>query len=97
MIKVLKQRLGFGHYQVRNLQAINRHVALSLLSYSVLVFLKILQWLRDKTISPTPSIRLLAFYVRKHIIIEQISVTLRCMKVRFNQNILEHYLEKIYA
>ncbi len=97
MIKDLKQRLGFGHYQVRNLQAINRHVALSLLSYSVLVFLKILQWLRDKTISLTSSIRLLALYVRKHIIIEQISVTLRCMKVCFNQNILEYYLEKIYA
>jgi hypothetical protein len=97
MIKDLKQRLGFGDYQVRNLQAIHRHVALSLLSYSVLVFLKILQWLQDKKISLNISIRLLAFYVRKHIIIEQISVTLRCMKVRFKQNILEYYLEKIYA
>ena len=95
MIKDLKQRLGFGDYQVRNLQAIRRHVALSLLSYFVLVFLKILQWLRDKTISLDISIRLLAFYVRKHIIIEQISVTLKCMKVRFKQNILEFYLEKI--
>ena len=33
MIKDLKQRLGFGDYQVRNLQAIQRHVALVLLSY----------------------------------------------------------------
>lgn len=97
MIKDLKQRLGFGDYQVRNLQAIHRHVALSLLSYFVLVFLKILQWLRDKKISLDISIRLLAFYVRKHIIIEQISVTLKCMKVRFKQNILEFYLEKIYV
>lgn len=97
MIKDLKQRLGFGDYQVRNLQAIHRHVALSLLSYFVLVFLKILQWLRDKKNSLDISIRLLAFYVRKHIIIEQISVTLKCMKVRFKQNILEFYLEKIYV
>ena len=51
MIKDLKQRLGFGHYQVRNLQAIQRHVALVLLSYCVLIFLKILQWLRDKNVS----------------------------------------------
>ncbi|MGD0919597.1 MAG: transposase [Thermodesulfobacteriota bacterium] len=29
MIKDLKQRLGFGHYQVRNPQAIHRHVALA--------------------------------------------------------------------
>lgn len=97
MIKDLKQRLGFGDYQVRNLQAIRRHVALSLLSYFVLVFLKILQWLRNKTISLDISIRLLAFYVRKHIIIEHISVTLQSMKVRFKQNILEFYLGKIYV
>ena len=94
MIKDLKQRLGFGDYQVRNLQAIQRHVALSLLSYFVLVFLKILQWLRDKNISLDSSIRLLASYVRKHILVEQISVTLRYMKIRFKQNILESYLEK---
>jgi len=94
MIKDLKQRLGFADYQVRNLQAIHRHVALSLLSYFVLVLLKILQWLRDKKIPLDISIRLLAFYLRKHIIIEQISVTLKSMKVRFKQNILEFYLEK---
>ena len=97
MIKDLKQRLGFADYQVRNLQAINRHVALSLLSYFALVLLKILQWLRDKKIPLDISIRLLAFYLRKHIIIEQIRVTLKSMKVRFKQNILEFYLEKIYA
>src|SRR4030042_1525942 len=50
MIKDLKQRLGFGDYQVRNLQAIQRHVALSLLSYTLLILLKILQWLRDQTV-----------------------------------------------
>ena len=97
MIKDLKQRLGFGDYQVRNLQAIHRHVALSLLSYFVLVFLKLLQWLRDKKSSLDISIRLLAFYVRQHIIIEHISVTLQSMKVRFKQNILECYLEKIHV
>ena len=97
MIKDLKQRLGFGDYQVRNLLAIHRHVALSLLSYVVLVFLKILQWVRNKKISLTLSIRLLAFYVRKHIIIEHISATLHSMKVKFKQNILELYFEKIYV
>jgi len=96
MIKDLKQRLGFGDYRVRTPHAIHRHVALSLVSYVVLVVLKILQWLRDKTISLTISIRLLASYVRKHIIIEQISITLKCMKVRFEQHVLESYLEKIY-
>jgi transposase len=35
MIKDLKQRLGFGHYQVRNPQAIQRHVALV---FSSLIF-----------------------------------------------------------
>ena len=97
MIKDLKQRLGFGDYQVRTLHAILRHVALSLLSYCVLVLLKILQWMRDKACSLTISIRQLAFYVRKHIIIEQISVTLRSMEIRFEQNLLELYLEKIYV
>ena len=50
MIKDLKQRLGFGHYQVRNPQAIQRHVALVLLSYGILILLKILQWLKDKKV-----------------------------------------------
>lgn len=95
MIKDLKQRLGFGDYQVRTFQAILRHVALSLLSYFVLVLLKILQWLRNKKSSLSISIRLLAFYVRKHIIIEHMCVTLQSMKVRFKQNILELYLEKM--
>lgn len=97
MIKDLKQRLGFGDYQVRTLQAILRHVALSLLSYGVLVLLKILQWMRDKAFPLTISIRQLAFYIRKHILIEQISVTLSCMKIKFEQNILELYFEKIYV
>lgn len=43
MIKDLKQRLGLADYQVRNLQAIQRHVILVLLSYFTLVLLKILQ------------------------------------------------------
>jgi len=68
MIKDLKQRLGFGDYQVRNLQAIQRHAALSLLSYTLLILLKILQWLKDQTVSLDVSIRLLAFQVRRHIL-----------------------------
>jgi hypothetical protein len=97
MIKDLKQRLGFGDYQVRNLQAIQRHVALALLSYFVLVLLKILQWLRNKTIPLNLSIRLLAFHVRKHILLENISLTLKNMDIRFKQNILDSYLEQLWA
>ena len=46
MIKDLKQRLGFGDYQTRSLQAIVRHTALSLIAYFVLTILKIIQWLK---------------------------------------------------
>ena len=97
MIKDLKQRLGFGHYQVRNLQAIQRHVAIVLLSYCVLIFLKILQWLRDKKASLHSSIRLLAFHVRKRILIEHITVTMKNMRIQFKQNILDSYLEQLWA
>jgi len=95
MIKDLKQRLGFRDYQTRNLQAINRHVGLVLLSYFALIVLKILQWLRDKTACLNLSIRLLAFYVRRYILVEHISVTMKTMKIRFKQNILDTYLEQI--
>jgi hypothetical protein len=97
MIKDLKQRLGFGHYQVRNLQAIQRHVAIVLLSYCVLIFLKILQWLRDKKASPHSSIRLLAFHIRKRILIEHITVTMKNMRIQFKQNILDSYLEQLWT
>jgi len=97
MIKDLKQRLGFGDYQVRNLQAIQRHVALSLLSYILLILLKILQWLRDQTVSLDVSIRLLAFQVRRHILLKHITVTLNRMKVEFDQSFLDIYLEKLWA
>lgn len=97
VIKDLKQRLGFGDYQVRNLQAIQRHVALTLLSYCVLIFLKLLQWLRDKNVSLGLSIRLLAFHVRKHILLENITVTLKNMKIQFKQSILDTYLEQLWA
>jgi SRSO17 transposase len=63
MIKDLKQRLGLGDYQVRNLQAIQRHVTLVLLSYFTLILLKILQWLKDKRISLNLSILTLALQV----------------------------------
>jgi IS4 transposase len=97
MIKDLKQRLGFGDYQVRNLQAIQRHVALVLLSYCVLTFLKILQWLTDKKTSLNLSIRLLAFRVRRHILIEHITVTMKNMRIQFKQNILNSYLEQLWV
>ena len=97
MIKDLKQRLGLGDYQVRNLQAIQRHLALVLLSYCVLIFLKILQWLRDKTVSLTISIRLLAFQVRRHILLKHITVALNRMKVEFDQSFLDIYLGKLWT
>ena len=95
--KDLKQRLGFGDYQVRNPQAIQRHVALALLSYCILILLKIIQWLKNKNVSLDSSIRLLAFYVRKHILLENITVTLKTMKIQFKQNILESYLEQLWT
>jgi hypothetical protein len=97
MIKDVKQRLGFGHYQVRDLYAIKRHVALALLSYFVLILLKALQWLRDKDRALDFSIRLLAFHVRKYVLLENITVTLNNMKVQFKQNILDTYLEQLCA
>ena len=97
MIKDLKQRLGFGDYQVRNLQAIQRHVALALLSYCILILLKILQWLKDKNAALSLSIRSLAFHVRRHILLANITVTLKSMKIQFKQNILDSYLEQLWA
>jgi len=97
MIKDLKQRLGFGHYQVRTLQAIQRHVAIVLLSYCILIFLKILQRLRDKKASLNLSIRFLAFHVRRCILIERITVTMKNMRIQFKQNILDSYLEQLCA
>jgi SRSO17 transposase len=97
MIKDLKQRLGFSDYQVRNLDAIKRHVAIVLLSYFVLVLLKILAWLKNKHQATAISIRLLAFHVRKHILVENISVMLKTMRIQFKQNILDTYLEQAWA
>jgi len=97
MIKDLKQRLGLGDYQVRNLQAIQRHVTLVLLSYFTLILLKILQWLKDKSISLDLSIRALALQVRRQIMIERITVKLKNLKVQFKQNILDSYLEELWA
>jgi hypothetical protein len=97
MIKDLKQRLGFGHYQVRNPQAIQRHVALVLLSYSILIFLKILQRLRGPSASWDLSIRSLAFHVRRHILLENIALTFKAMRIRFQQNILDSYFENVWV
>ena len=97
MIKDLKQRLGLGDYQVRNLQAIQRHVTLVLLSYFTLVLLKILQWSKDKSISLALSIGFLALQVRKQILIERITVKLNTLKIQFKQNILDSYLEQLCA
>jgi len=97
MIKDLKQRLGLGDYQVRNLRAIQRHVALVLLSYLTLILLKILQWLKDKRTSLDLSIRTLALQVRRQILIERITVKLKTLKIQFKQNILDSYLEQLCA
>ena len=97
MVKDLKQRLGLGDYQIRNLQAIQRHVTLVLLSYFTLVLLKILQWLKDKSISLALSIGFLALQVRKQILIERITVKLNNLKIHFKQNILDSYLEQLCA
>jgi hypothetical protein len=95
MIEGPIQRLGFRDYQVRNLQAINRHVGLTLVSYFALILLKILQWLKDKTASLNLSIRLLAFHVRRYILVKHITVTMKIIKIQFKQNILDTYLEQI--
>lgn len=95
MIKDLKQQLGLGDYQVRNLQAIQRHVTLVLVSYFTLILLKILQWLRNKNFSLDLSIRFLAFQVRRNIWVEQITLSLKTMQIQFKQNILERYLEPL--
>jgi IS4 transposase len=97
MIKDLKQRLGFGHYQVRNPQAIQRHVALALLSYCILILMKIIQWLRDQNTFLDLSIRSLAFHVRKHILLENITVVFKAMRIQFKQNILDSYLERLWV
>jgi SRSO17 transposase len=97
LIKDLKQRLGLGDYQVRNLQAIQRHVTLVLLSYFTLILLKILQWVKDKKISLDLSIRALALQVRRQILIERITVKLNNLKIQFKQNILDSYLEQLWA
>jgi SRSO17 transposase len=97
MIKDLKQRLGFGHYQVRNPQAIQRHVAIVLLSYGLLIFLKILQRLRDQNASWDLSIRSLASHVRRYILLENITLTFKAMRIRFQQNILDSYLEQLWV
>lgn len=95
MIKDLKQCLGFGDYQVRALQAILHHTALALLSYSFLVFVAILAASKAKGATLYMSIRRLAFHVRRHILIENIKVTLRTMRIQFKQNILDAYLERL--
>jgi SRSO17 transposase len=97
MIKDLKQRLGLGDYQVLNLQAIQRHVALVLLSYFTLILLKILQWLKDKSISLDLSICTLALQVRKQILAERIIVQLKTLNIQFKQNILDSCLQELCA
>ena len=95
MIKDLKQRLGFGDYQTRSFQAIVRHAALSLLAFFVLTILKVFQWLIDKQTALNLSIRFLAFQVRKFVLIEFITVTLKNINIAFKQNILDSYLEQL--
>jgi len=97
MIKDLKQRLGFGDYQVRDLHALQRHVALALLSYFVLILLKILHQIQQQDNSSNLSIRSLAFHLRKHILLESVTVTLKNMRIQFKQNILDTYFEQLWV
>ncbi len=97
MIKDLKQRLGLGDYQVRNLQAIQRHVTLVLLSYFTLILLKILQFIKDKHMALDVSLRVLALQVRKQILAEKIIIKLKNLKIQFKQNILDSYMEELCA
>ena len=60
MIKDFKERLGSGNYQVWNLQTIQREMALCLLSYALLILLKILQQFRAQTVSLDTFVLLLA-------------------------------------
>lgn len=48
MARDLDQRVELEDYQVRDLKAIQRHVALVLLSYFVLILFQIFQWLMVK-------------------------------------------------
>jgi hypothetical protein len=61
-----------------------------------LKFLKVLQWLRDNDSIADLSIRRIAFYVRKHILVETITVILKTMKIQFKQNVLDTYLDPLY-
>ena len=97
MIKDLKQRLGFGEYQVRNLPGILHHMTITLLSYFLLIMLKIFQSVRSSTVLPVFTIRALAALVRRNILVETITITLKTMRVRFKQNILDAYLEQMAA
>jgi hypothetical protein len=97
MIKDLKQRLGFGEYQVRNLPGILHHMVITLLSYFLLIMLKIFQSVRRSTVMPDFTIRALAALVRRNILVETITITLKTMRVQFKQNILDAYLEQIAA
>jgi hypothetical protein len=62
-----------------------------------LILLKILQWIKDKKISLDLSIRALALQVRRQILIERITVKLNNLKIQFKQNILDTYLEQLWA
>ena len=54
---------------------------------------KILQCIKDKSIALELSIRFLAFQVRRKILVERITLSLKTLKVQFKQNIPDIYLE----
>jgi hypothetical protein len=81
----------------QGLQAIRLHVTLAFLSYLTLILLKILQWLKNRDVPLSLSIRFLAFQVCKHLLAERITVQLKNLKIQFKQNILDSYLEQLCA
>jgi len=56
-----------------------------------------MQWLKNKKQPLDLSIRCLAFQLRRYILVESISLTLKAMRIRFKQNILDTYLEQLWA
>jgi hypothetical protein len=97
MIKGPKQLLGFGDYQGRNLQAIQRHIALSLLNYTPANSFEdppvvkkqngFLGCPHSAFGLPSPKT-----YFLKHT-----TIILNRIKIEFNQSFLDTYFEKFWA
>jgi hypothetical protein len=81
---------------MHNLQAIIYRKALTLLSNSSLASAANLAVSKAKGTALHMPIRCLAFHERKHLLIHNIKVTLRAMRIHFKQKNLDTYLEKLF-